>query len=283
MITVKQPTPDFIFPLATPYTTVHGPELVDSGEIGLTAIGTGPMILDHWTSGVGGAFDKNPDYFRKEVKIDRWELPFVLDLGAAEAQFRVGRHDYGISAATSDDLEKILETNPDTQYFGNPLFASTFALNFNLDLPKWQDERIRRGLSLAYDRDEMLAIMYSGAGVILPQMDWRYFWEEEPSPDTGVLGNWWRYDPDEAREAARRGGRERPRVPDDVLQLQQRLEQPAERGAPRPVPPHRRHDPAEQRRLHRVQLAVDHAQRRDGHVRRLGPRSVPPPTTSSTG
>ena len=198
VITVKQPTPDFIFPLSTPYTTVHGPELVDSGDIGLKAIGTGPMILDYWTSGVGGAFDKNPDYFRKEVKIDRWELPFVLDLGAAEAQFRVGRHDYGLSAATSDDLEKILETNPDTQYFGNPLFASTFALNFNLDLPKWQDERIRRGISLAYDRDEMLAIMYSGAGVILPQMDWRYFWEDEPSPDTGVLGNWWRYDPDEA-------------------------------------------------------------------------------------
>ena len=208
VITLKQPTPDFIFPLATAYTTVHGPELVDSGEILTRAIGTGPMILDHWTSGEGGAFDKNPDHFRGPVKIDRFELPLVLDLGAAQAQFRVGRHDYGIAAATSDELENLLGTNPDAQFFSTPIFASTFALNFNLDLPKWQDERIRRGLSLAYDREELLDIIYSGAGIVLPQMDWRFFWEEEPSPDTGVLGNWWRYDPDEAKKLLAAAGEE---------------------------------------------------------------------------
>ena len=200
VIKLRQPTPDFIFPLSTPFSTVHGPELVDSGEILTKGIGTGPMILEDWTGGVGGAFNKNPDYFRGPVKIDRFELPFVLDLAAAEAQFRVGRHDFGLSAATSDDLEKILDTNPDTQYFGNPLFSSTLALTFNMDLPRWEDVRIRRALSLAYDRDEMLDIIYSGAGVILPQMDWRFFWEEEPTPESGVLGNWWRYDPAEAKK-----------------------------------------------------------------------------------
>ena len=199
-VTLKQPTPDFIYPLSTAYTTVHGPELVDSGEITSTAIGTGPMVLDHWTGGVGGAFDKNPDYFRGQVKIDRWELPLVRDAAAGWAQFRVGNHDFGMSAATSDELENILETNPDTQYFSAPIFASTFALNFNMDLPKWQDERLRRGISLAYDREEILDVIYSGAGIVLPQMDWRFFWENEPSPENGTLGNWWRHDPAEAQK-----------------------------------------------------------------------------------
>ena len=198
VITLQQPTPDFIFPLATAYSTVHGPELADSGEMLTKAVGTGPMILDYWTGGVGGAFDKNPDYWRGPVKIDRWELPFTLDLAAAEAQFRVGRHDYGLTSETSDDLEKILDTNPDTQYFANPLFVGGLALTFNMDLPRWEDVRIRRALSLAYDREEMLDIIYSGAGIVLPQMDWRFFWEEEPTPESGVLGNWWRHDPDEA-------------------------------------------------------------------------------------
>ena len=200
VITLQQPTPDFIFPLATAYSTVHGPELVDSGEILTKAVGTGPMILDFWRGGDGGAFDKNPDYFRGPVKIDRWDVPFALDLAAAQAQFRVGRHDYGLTAETSDDLEKILDTNPDTQYFANPLFVGGLALTFNMDLPRWEDVRIRRALSLAYDREEMLDIIYSGAGVVLPQMDWRFFWEEEPTAESGVLGNWWRYDPDEAKK-----------------------------------------------------------------------------------
>ena len=207
-VTLKQPTPDFIYPLSTAYTTVHGPELFDSGEITSTAIGTGPMILDHWTGGVGGAFDKNPDYFRGPVKIDRWELPLVRDASAAWAQFRVGNHDYGLSAATSQELENILNTNPDTQFFSAPIFASTFALNFNLDLPQWQDERIRRGLSLAYDREELLDVIYSGAGIVLPQMDWRFFWEDEPSPETGTLGNWWRHDANEAKKLLAAAGAE---------------------------------------------------------------------------
>ena len=200
VITLQQPTPDFIFPLATAYSTVHGPELADSGEMLTKAVGTGPMILDYWTGGVGGAFDKNPDYWRGPVKIDRWELPFTLDLAAAEAQFRVGRHDYGLTSETSDDLEKILETNPDTQYFANPLFVGGLALTFNMDLPRWDDVRIRRALSLAYDRQEMLDIIYSGAGIVLPQMDWRFFWEDEPTQESGVLGEWWRHDPDEAKK-----------------------------------------------------------------------------------
>ena len=199
-VTLNQPTPDFIYPISTAYTTVHGPELVDSGEITSTAIGTGPMMLDHWTGGVGGAFNKNPDYFRGPVKIDRWELPLVRDAAAGWAQFRVGNHDFGMSANTSDELEAILDTNPDTQYFSAPIFASTFALNFNMDLPKWQDERLRRGISLAYDREEILDVIYSGAGIVLPQMDWRFFWEDEPSAENGTLGNWWRHDPDEAQK-----------------------------------------------------------------------------------
>jgi peptide/nickel transport system substrate-binding protein len=200
VITLAGAQPDFIYPLSGSFATIHPHELVDAGEIVTKAIGTGPMIVDFWTNGEGGAFDRNPDYALGDVKIDRWELPYVLDVGAAKAQFRVGNHDYGLGAATGDELEEILGTNPDSQYFGQPLFASTFALNFNMDLARWQDERVRRALSLAYDREELLDIIYDGVGVVLPQMDWRYFWDEAPQLGDEVLGNWWRYDPDEAKK-----------------------------------------------------------------------------------
>ena len=200
VITLAEVQPDFIVPLSGAFSTIHPRELVDAGEMETKAIGTGPMILDHWTNGEGGAFDKNPEYFLADVNIDRLEVPYVLDVAAATAQFRVGRHDYGLTASTGAKLEEILGTNPDTQYFGQPLFASTFALNFNMDLPRWEDERIRRGLSLAYDRQELIDIIYDGVGVVLPQMDWRYFWDEPPKLGDEVLGRWWRHDPSESKK-----------------------------------------------------------------------------------
>ena len=206
VIRMSVPQPDFIYPLATPYSTIHSHELVDSGEMISKAVGTGPMILDHWTPGDGGAFDKNPDYWLDDVKIDRWELPLIRDLGAAEAQFRVGRLDYGMSASTSDDLEKILETNPDTQYFTGPLQTSTTALTFNMDLPRWQDVRIRRAISLAVDREELLDIIFSGLGVVMPQMDWRYFFDESPADNPALLGNYWRHAPDESKKLLEAAG-----------------------------------------------------------------------------
>lgn len=200
IVTLKQPAPDFIYPLASGYSTVHGPELGDSDEMASSAVGTGPMIFEHWNPEDGGAFHRNPDYFRGPVNLDRWELGLERDMTAAWARFRVGKHDYGLHTEDLDFVESILETNPDSQHFSSPLFVSNRAVSFRLNQPKWQDVRVRRALSLAYDREELLDIVFSDAAIMLPQMDWRFFWDEEPTPESGRLGSWWRHDPAEARK-----------------------------------------------------------------------------------
>ncbi|MCY4616710.1 MAG: ABC transporter substrate-binding protein, partial [Chloroflexi bacterium] len=45
-VTLARPVADFIRPLASCYQSIHPRELVDSGDIETTAVGTGPMILD---------------------------------------------------------------------------------------------------------------------------------------------------------------------------------------------------------------------------------------------
>ena len=199
-VVLNQPTPDFLYPLATAYSTIHPPELVDSGEIMTRAIGTGPMVLEYWSTSDGGGLHQNPGYFKGPTRIDRWDLVLQRDFTTGWAEFRVGRNDYGLYLESADDLENILATNPESQYLSSPVFTPIFALSFELHSAKWSDVRVRRALALAYDRDELLDIVYSGDGVVLPQMDWRFFWEEEPTPESGRLGKWWRYDPEEAKK-----------------------------------------------------------------------------------
>ena len=69
----------------------------------------------------------------------------------------------------------------------------------NLDLPMWNDERLRRALSLAVDRDAISKVIYGSFGKIAATPDWQFFWDEEPTADSGTFGPWWRFAPDEAR------------------------------------------------------------------------------------
>jgi len=198
-ITLKRPQPDFIYPLATAYTPIHPRELVDDGTIAQRAVGTGPVLLERWEAAVGGDFVRNPDYWRGPIYIDRFEDRYVPDASAALAMYRSGQVDYGWRVTNERDLESVLSSNPDMQYKTTPVFNSTFALSMNLDLPMWRDERIRRALSLAVDRDAIKNVVYGSLGKIAATPDWQFFWDEEPTEESGRFGQWWRHAPDEAR------------------------------------------------------------------------------------
>lgn len=208
-IKLKRPQPDFIFPLSTAYTVMHPRELVDDGTIKSRAIGTGPMIVERWEAGSGGSMRRNPDYFLGPTYIERFELPYMLDPAAGQAAFRASQVDFGVTAATEDDLEALISTNPDIQYSTSPGFSATFSIAFNNRLPMWQDVRVRRAVALAVDRVTLSTVVYGSFGV--PHRatpDWRFFWDEEPTPESGKLGPWWRYNPTESRQLLQAAGQE---------------------------------------------------------------------------
>lgn len=87
----------------------------------------------------------------------------------------------------------MLSMNPDMQFRTSPVFSTSFAISMNLDLPMWNDERVRRALSLG-SRSRLGSL-----GKIAATPDWQFFWDEEPTTQLGALGQWWRFAPDEAR------------------------------------------------------------------------------------
>ena len=63
-------TADFILPLAGRYQTIFPRELVDDGTIDTRSVGTGPMILTGAEQGQNMTFDKNPDFWERDVLLD---------------------------------------------------------------------------------------------------------------------------------------------------------------------------------------------------------------------
>jgi peptide/nickel transport system substrate-binding protein len=209
-ITMAHATADFLNPLGSNKQTIFPRELVDDGSIGSKAIGTGPMILTEATPAQRVAFDKNPDYWEADVLLDGFEFVIRPDHPARLAAFRVGQIDYAYSLVSNQrDVNELLGTNPDVQINLLPLTYATFTLGLNLDLAKYQDERVRRALSLAMDRQEVLDIVYDGLGKALHVIPWPYLFDEEPTIESGAFGNWMRHDAEEAVKLLQAAGAEK--------------------------------------------------------------------------
>jgi peptide/nickel transport system substrate-binding protein len=197
-VTMKRPVADFLYPLGSNKQTLPPKELVDSGEIVKKVIGTGPMILKEATAAQRVTFDKNPDYWEKKVLLDGFEFRIMPDATSRLAAFRAGQVDYAYSVVSSlSDVKALQGTNPKTQINMLPSILG-YGFAMNLANPKFQDERIRQGLSLAINRDAIIQIVFETYGRTADIIPWTYVFDNEPT--AAELGPWVHYDPKEARK-----------------------------------------------------------------------------------
>ena len=130
------------------------------------------------------------------------------DAVARLAAFRVGQVDYAYSlVANISDLNAVLNTNPDIQVNLIPVVTQN-ALGMNLTLAKYQDERVRRAISIGIDRAEIIDIVTNGLAKGLSVIPWPYVYDEEPTIESGLLGNWLRHDQAEAMKLLQAAGAE---------------------------------------------------------------------------
>ena len=69
-----------------------------------------------------------------------------------------------------------------------------------LSNPKFQDDRVRQAISLAIDSDLIIDVVYDGWAKAMPLHPWGFVFDEEPTVESGLLGNWMRHDPGEAKK-----------------------------------------------------------------------------------
>jgi peptide/nickel transport system substrate-binding protein len=209
-IKMKRAVADFLNPIASDKQTIFPKELVDNGDIGKKVIGTGPMILKEAIAGQHVTFDKNPDYFQRKVLLDGFEFKIVPDQSARVASFRAGQVEYAYSLVTAlSELDSMKKSNPDIQVNMVPLTYNTFTLAMNLTDPKYQDERVRRAISMAINRKQLVQLVAEDLGKAINSVPWTYVLDKEPTIESGDLGKWMKYAPDESKALLSAAGAEK--------------------------------------------------------------------------
>ena len=228
-INMAQATADFLNPLASNKQTIFPREIVDDGSITTSGVGTGPMILTGLELGQNVEFEKNPDYWEKEVLLDGFEFRIMPDHPARLAQFRVGNIDYAYGVvSTVRDLDELLETNPDVQVNFLPVIYNTISMGLNNTLQKYQDVRVRRAIAMSIDRQEMVDIVFDGLGKALNIVPWPYLFSEEVAVGSPEVGPYMQYNPDEARKLLAAAGAEGLKMTNSYFNYTSALEQMTE-------------------------------------------------------
>jgi len=125
-------------------------------------IGSGPFILDSYTPDVAIVYKRNPEWFEQgRPYIDGVRLSIITDAPRQVAQFRSASLDQIEPAA--NDLDSVQRDNPRAELFtGAASSINPLAGQIGDPTSPWADIRVRRALSMMFDRAAIGASILGG-------------------------------------------------------------------------------------------------------------------------
>ena len=150
------------------------------------AVGTGPFMTKSYTPSVGGAFVRNPDYWRSGLPyLNSLQVYVVPDEATLIAAYRAGKIDYGVDTVGGVDLpqkQNLERTKPNLGFTAIPS-ARPMGISMNLRKAPFDNVMLRKALFLATDRQEALTVNLGGGGHISGPISWKMFpgwtWTED--------------------------------------------------------------------------------------------------------
>ncbi|MGE5596353.1 MAG: ABC transporter substrate-binding protein, partial [Hyphomicrobiales bacterium] len=163
-IKLKEPFVPILAALSDKWTVMVAPEVVEqNGDLkrGDIVVGCGPFICEQAESSKGVTFVRNPDYWGTPAHLDKVIYTTITDAEARVAAFQSGQADISdpIPALLLNDFKK-----DDVDIYDFPPVSLSYGvIGGPLDRPPLNDERARRALHLAVDRQQLGEILYPGA------------------------------------------------------------------------------------------------------------------------
>ena len=137
----------------------------DFGVAQDSLVGTGPFLYDEAQPGASYTYVRNPDYWEQPYPyLESMKWIVLPDRSAQEAAFVSGQLDYYVPRRP-EDFDRIVNAVPNVRLRETTGLANTTdALMFNMDLPKWQDVRVRLAVLFAVNDERVIEDLYSGRG-----------------------------------------------------------------------------------------------------------------------
>ncbi|WP_417519373.1 ABC transporter substrate-binding protein [Minwuia sp.] len=160
-ITLSKPDAFFLFNMAQGDASIVAPESADTNKT--SPVGTGAYRFDSWTRGASMTLVKNPDHRDAgDVTIDRVTFRFIADPAAAVAALLSEE----VDAFPGMPAPEVLE-----QFKADPRFdvvtgttEGEVILALNNGKPPFDDIRVRKAISHALNRQEIIDGAYYGYG-----------------------------------------------------------------------------------------------------------------------
>jgi peptide/nickel transport system substrate-binding protein len=125
-------------------------------------VGSGPFVVEEWSSGSHIRLVKNADYYGVGPYLDEIVIKFVPDGNALVLQLETGEI-MGVDNAPNT-LLGVLGRVPGVTVYRNPALFNEH-LDLNCDNEILSDARVRKALAVAVDREELSEKIYEGVWI----------------------------------------------------------------------------------------------------------------------
>ena len=175
------PSPSFLSMVAHPFNWILAKKYLDQdvNYYRLHEMGTGPFKLKNYVRGSYIEMERNPDYWKKGLPyMDGITYFIIKDTSARANAIRSGRADVEFRGLPPTDVENIKAQLGDQVVVAYPKALFNWGVGVNVDHKPFDDERVRKAMTLAIDRYDMaktlapLTGLETVGGLLHPDTPW---------------------------------------------------------------------------------------------------------------
>ena len=168
---LRYASPSFLSMLAHPANFIFAKKYLDKDQqyYKQHAMGSGPFKLKKYVRGSSIEMERNPNYWKKGLPyMDGVKYYLIKDDGARAKSIRSDRTDVEFRGFPPAEVEAIKHQMGEKVTVAYPGQPAHWGVAFNVDKKPFDDERVRKAMSLALDRYEMAKTLQPLTGLDMP-------------------------------------------------------------------------------------------------------------------